>query len=214
MLPEISRPNAVPDLAAAVFITEFPAPLGEAPTPEAVLALLELDAPTPLGTELRSEATKKAVRDLLRGRGFKPTGRNKPASEYLVQAAERQSLNPINVAVDCLNAVSLHTGLPISVVDLDLARPPFRIDLAQADTRYVFNPSGQVIELKGLLCLFDGEGPCANAVKDSQRTKTHPGTLRTLSVIWGTGALPGRTQAALDWYQALLESVGARVETV
>ncbi|MHC4391426.1 MAG: phenylalanine--tRNA ligase beta subunit-related protein, partial [Planctomycetota bacterium] len=112
------------------------------------------------------------------------------------------------------NAVSLHTGLPISVVDLDLAQPPFRIDLAPADTRYVFNPSGQVIELKGLLCLFDGEGPCANAVKDSQRTKTHPGTLRTLSVIWGTRALPGRTVAALGWYKALLESVGGRVEDV
>src|SRR5262245_16648493 len=33
-----------------------------------------------------SEARRTAVRDLLRRGGFKPSGRNKPASEYLVQA--------------------------------------------------------------------------------------------------------------------------------
>ena len=31
--------------------------------------------------------------------------------------------------------------------------------------------SGQAIDVSGLLCLFDAEGPCANGVKDSQRFK-------------------------------------------
>jgi hypothetical protein len=64
------------------------------------------------------------------------------------------------------------------------------------------------------VCLFDADGPCANAVKDAQRTKTTAGTRRTLSVVWGTRALPGRTERAVAWYRELLESAGARVEPV
>jgi DNA/RNA-binding domain of Phe-tRNA-synthetase-like protein len=111
--------------------------------------------------------------------------------------------------VDVCNVVSLHSGLPISVVDLDRARGPFRIGLAPAGASYVFNSSGQVIDVGGLLCLFDADGPCANAVKDAQRTKTTPETRRTLSVIWGTSALPGRADRAEAWYRELLEQHGA-----
>ena len=57
--------------------------------------------------------------------------------------------------------------------------------------------------------LLDADGPCANAVKDSQRTKTHDGTRRTLSVVWGLAADPERTRAALDWYRALLGELWA-----
>ena len=42
---------------------------------------------------------------------------------------------------------------------------------------------GQEIRIDGLVCLFDAEGPCANAVKDSQRTKTSDATTRTLSAV-------------------------------
>ncbi len=50
---------------------------------------------------------------------------------------------------------------------------------------------GQTIDLSGLLCLFDAEGPCANPVKDAQRTKTSPATTQVRCVVWGTTALPG-----------------------
>ena len=70
---------------------------------------------------------------------------------------------------------------------------------------------GQTIRLDGLLCLFDAEGPCGNAVKDCQRTKTDGGTRRTLSVIWGTSALPGRAAAAEHWYHTLLQAHEATV---
>ena len=116
------------------------------------------------------------------------------------------------MAVDTCNAVSLHSGLPISVVDLDRARPPLRIAVAPAGASYVFNASGQVIDVGGLLCLGDADGPCANGVKDAQRTKTSATTTRTLSVVWGTRGLPGRTTETAAWYRRLLEEVGATVE--
>jgi DNA/RNA-binding domain of Phe-tRNA-synthetase-like protein len=201
--------DAHPLLEAVAFETRFPAPLAQLPSPEWLVALLEADAPAPLSAD---DAVRGAVRDLLRHGGYKPTGRGKPASEYLVRAAGEGALGSINAAVDVCNAVSLHSGLPISVVDLERARPPFRVGLAPEGASYVFNASGQSIDVEGLLCLFDAEGPCANAVKDSQRTKTNEDTRRTFTVLWGTRALPGRAERAFSWYRELLERMGAAVE--
>src|SRR5438094_412141 len=200
-----------PLLDLRAFVTHFPRPLGEMPSPSEVLALLSLNAAPPMHSD---ETVREAVRDLLRHGGFKPTGRSKPASEYLVRAVGEGKLPPINLAVDVCNVVSLHSGLPISVVDLDRARAPFRVGVAPAGAAYVFNASGQTIDLGGLLCLFDADGPCANAVKDAQRTKTDEQTRRTLSLVWGTVALPGRVAEAERWYRALLEEQGARTEAV
>jgi DNA/RNA-binding domain of Phe-tRNA-synthetase-like protein len=201
--------DAHPLLEAVAFEARFPAPLSQLPSPEWLVALLKSDAPAPLSAD---DAVRGAVRDLLRHGGYKPTGRGKPASEYLVRAAGEGALGTINAAVDACNAVSLHSGLPISVVDLDRTRPPLRAGLAPEGASYVFNASGQSIDVGGLLCLFDAEGPCANAVKDSQRTKTHEGTRRTFTVLWGTRALPGRAERAFSWYRELLERMGAAVE--
>lgn len=190
-----------PLLDAGAFTTTFPRPLSEMETPSALSDLLRNGAAAPMSS---SDEVRKLVRDLLRHGGYKPTGRGKPASEYLIAAAADGSLGSINLAVDACNAVSLHSGLPISVVDLDLARPPFRIGIAKEGESYVFNASGQTIDLAGLLCLFDAEGPCANGVKDSQRTKTCEGTRRTLSIVWGTRALSGRAEQSVAWYRELL----------
>jgi DNA/RNA-binding domain of Phe-tRNA-synthetase-like protein len=167
-----------------------------------LLDFLTLNAPAPFQSD---DAVRDAVRDLLRHGGFKPAGRSKPASEYLIKAVAEGRLSSINVAVDACNVVSLHSGLPISVMDLDRARPPFRVGLAPPGASYVFNASEQTIDLAGLLCLFDADGPCANAIKDAQRTKTGPETRRTLSLIWGTTNLPGRATQAEAWYRSLLE---------
>ncbi|MCK6459536.1 MAG: hypothetical protein L6Q95_06535 [Planctomycetes bacterium] len=185
----------------ACFETTFPLPIGEMPSPPWLVSLLSLDAEAPLA---RSEDVRAAVRDMLRQGGYKPTGRGKPASEYLVRAAGEGQLASINLAVDACNAVSLASGLPISVVCLGRARPPFRIAVAPEGTRYVFNAAGQEIDVAGLPCLFDAEGPCGNAVKDSQRTKTTPGTRRTLSVVWGCEGHEPRLARAAAWYRELL----------
>lgn len=203
-----------PTLELGCFATRFPSELGALVVAESVRALFT-PAPTGLaGVAPPDDAVRKAVRDLLRHGGYKPTGRGKPSSEYLLAAVAEQALGSINLAVDACNAVSYQSGLPISVVDLDRAAEPLSVAIAEAGTTYVFNASGQVIDVGGLLCLFDGSGPCANAVKDAQRTKTQAGTVRTLSVVWGTRALPGRTAATVRAYRALLEGAGATTEDV
>jgi DNA/RNA-binding domain of Phe-tRNA-synthetase-like protein len=200
-----------PLLDLRAFTTVFPRPLGEMAVPAELTAMLTLDAPAPLHSD---DQVREAVRQLLRHGGFKPTGRSKPASEYLLRAVGDGHLGSINLAVDACNVTSLHSGLPISVVDLDRARPPFRVAVAPAGASYVFNASGQVMDLGGLLCLFDADGPCGNAVKDAQRTKTGPETRRTLSLIWGTIALPGRAGQAEAWYRQLLHTQEAITQAV
>src|SRR5207244_5660329 len=132
----------------------FLRPLHEMSSSPELLCLFSLTVSTPFQSD---ENTRDAIRKLLRHGGFKPAGRSKPASEYLVKAVGEGKLGSINVAVDACNVVSLHSGLPISVVDLDRARPPLRIGVAPTGASYVFNASGQTIDLAGLLCLFDAE---------------------------------------------------------
>jgi len=210
-MPEALALDPHPLLRAAAFESVFPRPLGELEVPPAVAGLLALEAQAPVA---RDEPTRETVRRLLRQGGYKPTGRGKPSSEYLVRAVGEGALGSINLAVDACNAVSLASGLPISVVDLERARPPLRIGLAGADAHYVFNASGQTIDIEGLLCLFDAAGPCANAVKDAQRTKTTPATTRTLSVVWAAEGLEERLATTVRWYRGLLEAAGARTEGV
>lgn len=189
------------------FTCELPAPLGALASPPAVRELL-----APASPPEHDEALRGAVRDLLRHGGYKPTGRGKPSSEYLVRAASEGSLGSINLLVDACNGISLASGLPISVVDLARSVGALRIAIAPPQTSYVFNASGQEIRVDGLLCLFDAEGPCANAVKDAQRTKTGADTTRALAVVWGSATLPGRAEEAAREYRKLLEGAGARCE--
>jgi DNA/RNA-binding domain of Phe-tRNA-synthetase-like protein len=197
-----------PLLEATVLAADLPRPLAELPSPPWLVALLDLAAPAPLQ---RSEEVRVAVRRLLRCTGYKPTGRNKPASEYLVQAAGRGELASINAAVDVCNAVSLASGLPASVVDRARLIGPLHVTTAGPGASFVFNASGQVIDLEGLPCLCDAEGPVANAVKDAQRTKTSPATTLLLAVVWGTTDLPGRSEATAAHFAELLRRLGAEV---
>jgi DNA/RNA-binding domain of Phe-tRNA-synthetase-like protein len=195
------------------FVARWPAPLGEHQTPAWLAAGLRLDyADAPLAPA--DDDVRKHVRALLRHGGFKPSGRSKPASEFLLGAAERGELGSINLAVDLCNVVSLHSGLPISVIDLDLVTPPLRVEVAAAQQSYVFNPSGQSISLDGLLCLCDAAGPCAGPVKDSQRSKTHAGTRASLQLLWGTRALAERVATASRWYRDLHDRLAIPLEPI
>jgi len=200
-----------PLLFARGFVTDFPTDLGALPSPSWLIEQLSLASPAPLSS---SDALRSAIRDLLRHGGYKPTGRGKPASEYLLRAASEGSLGTINAAVDACNVVSLHAGLPISVVDLSRTKLPLSIRVAKEGESYVFNTSGQTIDLSGLLCLCDAEGPCANAVKDAQRTKTHDGTTRTVSILWGCLSYQEQTDRALSWYRELLSRLGASTSVI
>ena len=191
-----------PGLALRSHTCELPAALGEVESPAWLADLLRPDAATPLAP---SDDLKARVRDLLRGHGYKPTGRGKPSAEYLAGAVAAGRLGPINAAVDVGNVVSLHSRLPISVVDLDACTPPLRVDVPPAGSRYVFNRSGQEIDIGGLLSLFDADGPCANAVKDAQRTKTSDATRRVLAVVWGVAEPAGYADEVADWMRELFD---------
>jgi DNA/RNA-binding domain of Phe-tRNA-synthetase-like protein len=198
-----------PSLAYAAFTTELPRPLGQMPSPDWLKALLALDATAPVA---RTEELRAAVRDMLRHGGYKPTGRGKPASEYLVRAASEGQLASINLVVDACNVVSLASGIPISVIDLDGARAPLHLSIAPQGAKYVFNSAGQVIDVGGLLCLCDADGPTANAVKDAMRTKTNDATRRTLSVLWSARGFERELAAATAWYRELLLRAGAKTD--
>jgi DNA/RNA-binding domain of Phe-tRNA-synthetase-like protein len=160
------------------------------------------------------DALRAAIRDVLRQRGFKPTGRSKPSSEYLLRARREGGIRSINLAVDAGNAISLHSGLPISVVELGKLTPPLAIRSASRGEEYVFNPTGQVIDLGGLPCLYDQAGACANAVKGAQRTKTSGETRATINIIWSSDELQARTERALQLYRTLLRDAGASLDEV
>ncbi len=201
-----------PLLEVGAFVMRFAAPLGTTVTPEAIRALAGAGAEAPLAA---SEVVKTAARDLLRQGGFKPSGRSKPASEYLTGAVAEDRFPWINAGVDACNVVSLHSGLPISLVDLDRVDGALAIRIAPPGTSYVFNPSGQMIDVSGLLCVFDAQGPTGTPVKDAQRTKTHDDTRLCLAVVWGTFALPGRTAETVRWYRALAATIqGVTLEEV
>lgn len=195
-------------LLARFFTCEFPAPLRDCPASDRVLRLLRKEESPGFAPD---DQIKAAVRNLLRLGGFKPTGRSKPASEYLEKAFQDGYLNPINAAVDVCNAVSLHSGLPISVIDLDLAQAPYQVQIVPEKISYVFNPSGQELDLQGLVCFWDAQGPCGSPVKDSQRSKTHAETRRTLVLIWGCQEIPERVDAAEQLYRELLQDCGAQL---
>lgn len=144
---------------------------------------------------------KKAVRDLLRFGGYKPSGRGRPASESLLKALQDGRYPNIHPVVDFFNLVSLQSGLPISVLDEDKMVGAATFRLGQEKEGYVFNPSGQELAISGLPVLCDDSGPAGSPVKDAQRTKIDSDTRRFFVVVWGTEELPG-----------VLDSVRTRIQ--
>ncbi|HMB92252.1 MAG TPA: phenylalanine--tRNA ligase beta subunit-related protein, partial [Rhodothermales bacterium] len=140
------------------------------------------------------DALRGAARNMLRNGSYKPTGRGKPASEYLVRAAHdsKRHFPRINAPVDICNYISLKTLLPVSLWDLDLAETMrFCFRLGREDETYLFNAGGQTIKLHDLVvgCRVDettsadGE-PIINPVKDSLATKTTDATHNIAACIY------------------------------
>ena len=147
------------------------------PAPQALADELELWIDHRAGGTLtdEEEAARKGSRDMLRNGVYKPTGRGKPASEYLARAANEGNFPRINGPVDANNLVSLKHCVPISVWDLDLARTAeLEFRLGVDGERYVFNAAGQELDLHDLVCgcgLLPGQEPpslpMVTPIKDS-----------------------------------------------
>ncbi len=158
------------------------------------------------------DARKGAVRRMLRFGGYKPSGRAKPASEYLLNAALKDAFPLINNLVDINNLVSLEFMLPMSLIDLDLAgTSSFVVRKGREDEAYVFNPSGQILALADLLLTasLPGDSPCASPVKDSQATKVHAGSRRLAGIVYAPAELADEAAAAAGRMADLLSRFGA-----
>jgi DNA/RNA-binding domain of Phe-tRNA-synthetase-like protein len=151
------------------------------------------------GESFLSAERKAAVRNMLRFGAYKPSGRSKPSSEYLLAAALEGNFPLVNGPVDANNAVSLESGYPASIFDTDLCGSSLILRRGMPGESYVFNPSGQIIDLKDLLCVCRAEGeswlPCGNPVKDAMSTKTRETTRNVAAVIYAPVLEP---RAALD----------------
>ncbi|MFO0744809.1 MAG: phenylalanine--tRNA ligase beta subunit-related protein [Myxococcota bacterium] len=133
------------------------------------------------------EATRAAIRKLLKHGGFKATGRNKPASEYLAEARRRGEWPSIYNVVDINNLLSLETGWPMSVLDAGKCGTPLEVRFGRTDERYVFNQAGHAIDLEGLLGLGRVDGPMlGNPVKDAVHAKVDPDTTRLVTALWAS----------------------------
>ncbi len=139
---------------------------------------------------------KPRVRRMLRHGRYKPAGRGKPASEFLLREAERGRLQPICAPVDVNNAVGLESGLPGSVFDAALSGPELLLRRGRPGEHYVFNQTGQQIALEDLLLVCcrtpEGFAPCGNPVKDAMATKIGPATRDVLAVLYLPADTPGR----------------------
>jgi len=103
------------------------------------------------GEEFVPAEMRQRVRKMLRFGVYKPSGRGKPASEFLLRAALSDSFPLVNGPVDVNNIVSLESGLPGSIFDSAISGRHLVIRRGSPDESYVFNPSGQSIGLQDLL---------------------------------------------------------------
>jgi DNA/RNA-binding domain of Phe-tRNA-synthetase-like protein len=164
--------------------------------PDALAAELDrwIERRRNLELSAEEEALRVGGRDILRNGRYRPTGRGKPASEYLMRAAAEQSFPRINGPVDACNLVSLQHCVAISLWDLELAATDrFEFRLGGADESYVFNTTGQVLELADLVCGCAAVAgmpeaaparPIVTPIKDSMATKLRDGSTRLAGAIY------------------------------
>jgi len=181
-----------------------------APVPALETMITEALSQRADGLNEAQEAFRGSVRDVFRNGKWKPTGRSKPASEYLLRWASENRFPRINTLVDTCNVLSMGSMYPISVWDLDLAETDtFEFRLGAVDECYVFNAGGQEIAVTDLIvgCAMTAQVSKAivNAVKDSQQTKTTDATSRVGVAVYAP---------AEDGPDASLESVLSRFEQV
>jgi DNA/RNA-binding domain of Phe-tRNA-synthetase-like protein len=163
------------------------------------------------GEEFLSPVRKAAVRGMLRFGKYKPAGRSKPSSEYLLSAALGGDFPLVNGPVDANNAVSLEWGYPASIFDIALSGPALILRRGNPGESFVFNASGQVIDLEDLLCVCRSEGeswvPCGNPVKDAMATKIRESTRDVSAVVYApVSESPQDLEAAAARFAELLRT--------
>lgn len=161
------------------------------------------------GVTFVSEEIRSRVRNMLRFGKYRPSGRGKPASEFLLRAAVERAFPLINGPVDVNNAISLESGFPGSLFDGEVSGRSLLLRRGRAGEAYVFNPSGQTIDLEDLLLVCretdSGWEPCGNPVKDSMKTKICETTRVVVAVLYSPPDEPiGQVETWASRYAELL----------
>jgi DNA/RNA-binding domain of Phe-tRNA-synthetase-like protein len=155
--------------------------------PSASLASL-LETVAAEGEAYLAPGRKAVVRDMLRHGVYKPAGRAKPSSEYLLAAALAGDFPYVNGPVDANNEVSLQWGYPASIFDLRLTGRELQLSRGRSGERYVFNPAGQEIDLEDLIVVRHRAGDaweaCGNPVKDAMATKVFESARDVAGVVY------------------------------
>lgn len=184
------------------------------PTAEAPAWLLEiLSRVRAAGEAHLTEGRKAAVRDILRHGVYKPAGRAKPSSEYLLASAlEGEAplggFPLVNSPVDVNNALSLEAMWPASIFDLALVGRELQLSRGREGEAYAFNHAGQEIGLQDLLLvrrrLGESWEACGNPVKDAMATKVFENCRDVIAVVY----------APLNEGRPALEALMARFATL
>ena len=167
------------------------------------------------GEEFVPAEVRKRVRKMLRFGKYHASGRGKPASEFLLRAALNDQFPLVNGPVDVNNAISLASGLPGSIFDVDIAGTHLLIRRGVPGEAYVFNHSGQTIDLQDLLLVCRrtdaGWEPCGNPVKDAMTTKIHERTTNIIAVLYAP-ADEARDNLA-HWAESYAELLASHCKT-
>ncbi len=172
---------------------------------EVTAAALE-KAQTPAAEKLRT-----AVRQMLKHGKFKASGRSKPAQEYLLRCAQEDGALPrINGPVDVLNTCSLFGGLPISLLSIARSSRNLLVRYGRADEGYIFNSSGQVLDVEDLVVTCDATRepsvPVGSPIKDSMVGKIEAADTELVAVIYAPKS-PEGIAAAQATRQMLAENM-------
>ena len=168
------------------------------------------------GEEYVPSEVRKRVRRMLRYGKYHASGRGKPASEFLLRSALRDEFPLVNGPVDVNNAISLASGLPGSIFDTGISGAHLLVRRGRPGESYVFNNSGQTIDLQDLLLVCrktDGAWePCGNPVKDAMTTKIHQRTRNVVAVLYSPadGSRNELTSWAQKYAQLLSSHCGAQ----
>lgn len=177
-----------------------------------VTELLKLDDIIP--PEIQSK-----VRNMMKIGGYSPSGRNRPASEFLLrELAQTRSFKYINNIVDINNYISMKHKLPISIFDTGKLNGALVVRIGDPGEGYVFNNEGQVIDVKRLIICCEEQPdytsiPVGSPVKDSMQTKVFQACEQVVAVIYSNPAV--YTSAELEvicdeMKQMLIDYAGAK----
>jgi len=176
----------LPVLPALIWAEEIAPPRPTAAVPSFLREVIETARDR--GEDAIPAELRRRVRRMLRYGKYHPSGRGKPASEFLLRAALSDQFPLVNGPVDVNNAISLASGLPGSIFDPDLSGTHLLIRRGLPGESYVFNNSGQTIDLRDLLLICrkrdSGWEPCGNPVKDAMITKINEHTKNVIAVLY------------------------------